>query len=271
LLEFWDTRCVPCVAAIPHLNELAAQFIEKPVVFLSVTDENKDYVRAFLRRKPIKGWVAIDGALAATRTAFAVEGIPETVIVDATGKIAAITHPSKLKAQHLDEILAGKPCSLPPPEPVLADDNLNVVAVSNLVPRIVEVSVSGPFPRPNGAFNSRGWDESHCAFEAKKAYLRDVLAAFFEISSHSIYEEAKLSMIDANPSTITSGSLPKDLQNAISAEDLQLLNAELAKPKAQQFQPDPAKVINAAREQLGLDLKPAKRKMMLLEVKASSN
>jgi len=39
VLEFWATWCGPCIAAIPHLNDLAAKFENRPVVFLAVTDE----------------------------------------------------------------------------------------------------------------------------------------------------------------------------------------------------------------------------------------
>src|SRR5262245_38056996 len=34
VLEFWATWCVPCVAAIPHLNELAEKLADQPVVFI---------------------------------------------------------------------------------------------------------------------------------------------------------------------------------------------------------------------------------------------
>jgi thiol-disulfide isomerase/thioredoxin len=39
VIEFWATWCGPCVTEIPHLNELVEQVKGKPVVFLSVTDE----------------------------------------------------------------------------------------------------------------------------------------------------------------------------------------------------------------------------------------
>jgi uncharacterized protein (TIGR03435 family) len=181
VLEFWSTWCGPCIATIPHLNELADQFGNRPVVFISVTDENPDYVRDFLKMKPMTGWIAVDGPLAATRTAFNAAGIPHTVIVDRAGKIAAITHPAKLMAKHLEEVLAGKPCSLPAPEPDFDDQDTEKVPVSMPALKIVEVSISGPFPQPKGAFNFCSWDESHAQFTAKKALLRSALAGCFRI------------------------------------------------------------------------------------------
>src|SRR5436853_2689523 len=35
-VEFWNTACAPCVAAIPHWNELAARFAAEGVVFISI-------------------------------------------------------------------------------------------------------------------------------------------------------------------------------------------------------------------------------------------
>jgi thiol-disulfide isomerase/thioredoxin len=70
VLEFWDTACVPCVQAIPHLNELVDQFSLKPVVFLSVSDDNEDQLKYFVKRRPIKGWLALDGAFKPTAAAF---------------------------------------------------------------------------------------------------------------------------------------------------------------------------------------------------------
>ena len=200
VLEFWNINCVPCVQAIPHLNELVEQFSNQ-VVFISISDDNGDYLKKFLKRKPISSWVVLDGLLNPTRTAFDVHGIPHTVIVDASGKIAAITHPAALEAKNLEEILAGKPCSLPPPQ-LNSPDERNVVAVTNHVvaithpaPTKVEISIKGPFPLPDrGAFVRRGWDwsKSFPDFEAGKASLEDVIPAFFDISPKLVFVKTKL-------------------------------------------------------------------------------
>ena len=193
VLEFWNINCVPCVQAIPHLNELVVQFSNR-VVFISISDDNGDYLKKFLKRKPINSWVVLDGLLNPTRTAFDVHGIPHTVIVDASGKIAAVTHPAILEAKNLEAILAGEPSGLPPPQ-LNSPDERNVVAVTNPAPTKVEISIKGPFPRPDrGAFGSRGWGraESFPDYEAGKATLADVIPEIFDISPKLVFAKTKL-------------------------------------------------------------------------------
>src|SRR5258708_33922560 len=60
VLEFWATWCAPCIDAIPHVNELAEQFKDRPVQFISITDEESSLIEGFLKNKPIGGWGAID-------------------------------------------------------------------------------------------------------------------------------------------------------------------------------------------------------------------
>src|SRR5689334_1693159 len=74
VLEFWNTACGPCIRAIPHLNELVERFRGKPVIFLCVSDDNVDYLKHFLERKPIQAWIALDGPFNATETAFDIQG-----------------------------------------------------------------------------------------------------------------------------------------------------------------------------------------------------
>src|SRR5688500_17791880 len=33
VLDFWATWCAPCIAAIPHMNQLAKDLTDQPVVF----------------------------------------------------------------------------------------------------------------------------------------------------------------------------------------------------------------------------------------------
>src|SRR5712691_10462103 len=41
VIEFWATWCAPCVAAIPHFNELMEKFKDKPVRFISISNEEE--------------------------------------------------------------------------------------------------------------------------------------------------------------------------------------------------------------------------------------
>jgi uncharacterized protein (TIGR03435 family) len=139
VLEFWATWCGPCVKAIPHMNDLVDQFTNRPVVFISVTSENEDVVRLFLKNRPIHACVGFDDYEVLNK-AFHVQGIPHAVIVDATGRIAAITHPANIKPGNLEEVLAGKKCSLPPPE-VYTLNNLAGDIETNQAPALFEISI----------------------------------------------------------------------------------------------------------------------------------
>jgi uncharacterized protein (TIGR03435 family) len=111
VLEFWATWCGPCIAAIPHLNEMADQFKDQPVQFIAITDEKEALIAPFLKKKPMHAWVGLDTDRSMFKD-YGIGGIPHTVVVDQEGKIAAITHPSMLTAQHLKDVLAGKKLAL---------------------------------------------------------------------------------------------------------------------------------------------------------------
>jgi thiol-disulfide isomerase/thioredoxin len=115
ILEFWATWCGPCIAAIPHLNELADEFKGKPVQFIAITDEEENVVAPFLKKKSIHAWVGLDTDKSMHKD-YAISGIPHTVVIDRKGKVAAITYPTALTKQHLEDLLAGKKLALAAPE-----------------------------------------------------------------------------------------------------------------------------------------------------------
>jgi uncharacterized protein (TIGR03435 family) len=108
VLEFWSTICGPCVAYIPHLNDLADKFKDKPVQFIAVTDDKESVVKRFLKKTSINAWLGL-GAQAgfAEENPYRVVAIPHTVIIDAHGRIAAITDPERLNSAMIQSCLDG--------------------------------------------------------------------------------------------------------------------------------------------------------------------
>ncbi len=113
VLEFWATWCGPCVREIPFLNKLTHSFKDKPVRFISITDEPESVIRPFLEKKPIHGWVGLDTDGSIFK-AYGVSSRPTTVVVDQHGKLVGWTDPGTLcdHPEILDDLLAGRPRKL---------------------------------------------------------------------------------------------------------------------------------------------------------------
>lgn len=107
VVEFWATWCGGCVAAIPHLNQLVAEFKDKPVVFLSITDEPTATVQAFLKKRTMGGWIGIDKD-AKTFETYGILGRPQTLLIDANGVLQTAVAPEKLDATLVQELMDGK-------------------------------------------------------------------------------------------------------------------------------------------------------------------
>src|SRR5262245_49193444 len=103
VIEFWATWCGSCIREIPHLNQLASQLSNEPIVFLSITDDSEEQLRGFLKRTPMKTWIGLDST-AANWSAFDIHSIPTTVIVGSDGGLVANTRPDNLTAQVLRDV-----------------------------------------------------------------------------------------------------------------------------------------------------------------------
>jgi uncharacterized protein (TIGR03435 family) len=192
VLEFWATWCSPCRKAIPHLNDLAEQFKNKAVIFISVTSENEDVVRFFLKHHPMKTWVGLDDYEILNKV-FHVQGIPHAVIVDAEGHIAAIAHPKDIKPEHLEEILVGEKCSLPAPTVYTIDRSSNEI-VSNQAPTLFEISIrEHKMPeRIQGPICTWSHLPDNSGFEGQIATVKSALNFIFDKGSSRIVAKCKL-------------------------------------------------------------------------------
>lgn len=108
VLEFWATWCAPCLGEIPVLNGLASSLDPTKVQFISVDDEDPALVAAFLKHKPIKGWVALD-TTGATFKRYGVDARPATIVIGPDGRIVSNSvHPENLQRAKLLALAAGK-------------------------------------------------------------------------------------------------------------------------------------------------------------------
>jgi thiol-disulfide isomerase/thioredoxin len=107
ILEFWATWCKPCLASMPHLSALAEEYKEK-AVFLGINvHEKKNTSLPQLQHFTDSLGKKMNYPVAVDHTGWMVQhwldatgerdnGIPNTIVVDANGKIAWIGHPMKL-------------------------------------------------------------------------------------------------------------------------------------------------------------------------------
>jgi uncharacterized protein (TIGR03435 family) len=113
VLEFWATWCSPCVASLPHLNQLVESLDPAKFQFISIDDEDLKVIQAFLAKKKMAGWVGIDtsgGVLAW----YGVKSWPTTIIVDGNGKIVAATDIDSVSAADLQAVAEGKSVAFKP-------------------------------------------------------------------------------------------------------------------------------------------------------------
>ena len=176
VIELWATWCGPCRAALPHLNELAAQYKDKPVRFISITDEEEWKVKAYLSVHPIAGWVGIDRENSLYKE-FGFATIPQTILVDRKGDVAAVLQPSQLTSVILDQLLAGTPALMPaagPASPVPVSAALPG-SQGQMEPSLVEIVI-----RPANPSVSMSWNRG--TFKAKGMALGKLVPLVFSMS-----------------------------------------------------------------------------------------
>jgi thiol-disulfide isomerase/thioredoxin len=96
IIDFWATWCGPCVAAIPHMNELAAEFKDE-VAIIGISDESQSDYAAGLKRRGLEGKINYNIALDTSSkmaNAIQVRGIPHVIVISSDWVVRWQGHPA---------------------------------------------------------------------------------------------------------------------------------------------------------------------------------
>jgi thiol-disulfide isomerase/thioredoxin len=208
VFECWASWCGPCVAAIPHLDELHRKMGKKGIVvtgvnvweserdaasaqrakdFLKSQGEKMSYRVALGGKAFIKDWLE----------AAEVNGIPHAFVV-AEGKIAWTGHPAQLTAEMLGDILTGTPLAAAAP---IADKvpqrRLSKPAVpAGTAPNDPEMAAAqAKLDALSEAMRARDWDAAEKALPAAAGVLPKQEGQELRDSI-----EAQIAMARGNPS-----------------------------------------------------------------------
>lgn len=117
VLDFWATWCGPCIATIPHMNELASRFSDD-VLCVGISDEKRSaFDSGMTKLKPrnitmdtFKYPLALDPA-GTMKKAIKITGIPHAIVMDRNWIVRWQGHPASLDAATLEKIVSADKAS----------------------------------------------------------------------------------------------------------------------------------------------------------------
>ena len=159
IFECWATWCPPCVASIPHLNELNQKMGPKGVVITGVNvwegEKNpeavkkvKDFVKAQGDKMSYAVAIGGDKFLRDWLEAAKVDGIPHAFVINGDGVIVWMGHPMQLNEKILGDLLTGTAT----PEP---DKNKSEKKTKD---GTVKDETSSTLEKLGEALNKKNWD-----------------------------------------------------------------------------------------------------------------
>jgi peroxiredoxin len=88
VLNFWFTKCAPCIKEIPDLNDLKEKYKDKPVSFFAITHDKKYLIEDFLKKIQLDFKVIPNDRK--TINQFGIQFYPTNLVIDNNGKVVYV-------------------------------------------------------------------------------------------------------------------------------------------------------------------------------------
>ena len=91
VLDFWASWCGPCVKGLPIVDQVVKKLGGEEVVLFAINQgESKEQINTFLRAKKLEHLTVGFDPENALGKLFHVQGIPQTVVIDQSGKVHSV-------------------------------------------------------------------------------------------------------------------------------------------------------------------------------------
>lgn len=116
LIEFWGTRCGPCIAQLPEVRTAARFYADHPFVLIGMHDSHISVsdLQKFAKKEDLPFQLAIDrpatekGWFGQTMQDYGVRGIPKAAVIDQQGNVAFVGY-FKEALRTVDKLLKQEP------------------------------------------------------------------------------------------------------------------------------------------------------------------
>tara|TARA_R110001599_G_C12255394_1_gene660019 strand:+ start:1388 stop:2584 length:1197 start_codon:yes stop_codon:yes gene_type:complete len=193
MIDFWATWCSPCIAGMPHLNDLQNEFKDRLQV-IAVSHESEDRINRFISSRPQAFLFGLDSTKSLQK-AFPHSIIPHTVLINAKGKVVAITAPDNINSKVIEQVLKGEPIDLPLKTDIIdfdyADDYFKVdsTITEHFVIQPYNASIPSFSKKSGGIFENR-------RMTIHNAPVSSLFRAAFQMSSNRLVYEVDETLFD---------------------------------------------------------------------------